>query len=820
MTLIAQSVTEEVADQVVEALITETAQRASGPAIPAELRASSVWADLQKSPDSVRAAVVIGAVRRVGELNQTRSSWSRGSNVASGIVTEMLRQRIALSPSDRVDLIASLLASSETEPTHGAPWSYHVAYLAKPILRALERGGDVDRLADEKKLLRELREALREPWMDAERKRWIHQIDQLLSDSDEPLIPAGPWAAAMQQGIESQPASVAAAATAAVGVAASSAGAKPTAVFTKKVDGLIDAYGADLRTAVVMLLEVSVFPASAVRGQVDGITGDVLRRLCWIAASLPVDARLASAVGGWLIAGWAKVPGFGPVSQRVANGAAWALARLGDRGAGELGRARAVLKQPQAVRSVDAAIDEAADRLGIPREEFEERVVPTYGLEVGARREVALGEHTAVLAYTAGRFGITIVAADGKARKTVPAVVKRDFAEELKALKVQAKDIVTMLAAQRMRLERLLLDDREWDAAVWRERYVDHPLISVLARNLIWQVDTGASLTAVIAVDGELCDIDGEVVEVAKTDRIRLWHPATVPIEEVGAWRRRVEDLGVVQPFKQAHREVYLLTAAEERTDIYSNRFAGHIIRQHQFAALARGRGWRYALQGAFDAPDEQAHLQLPQYGLRASLWVDRPWGAEDDWNDTGIFNHVLTDQVRFTTDRDAVHLRDVPVRVLSEVLRDVDLFVGVASIGSDPSWQDNGGVRRDAWGDYWSSYSFGELGAAAEVRKDLLSRLLPKLAIADVVRIEDRFLVVEGRLRRYRIHLGSGNILMAPNDQYLCIVPSRGEKGADGVMLPFEGDQLLGIILSKAMLLANDDKITDATITSQIVRR
>jgi hypothetical protein len=28
---------------------------------------------------------------------------------------------------------------------------------------------------------------------------------------------------------------------------------------------------------------------------------------------------------------------------------------------------------------------------------------------------------------------------------------------------------------------------------------------------------------------------------------------------------------------------------------------------------------------------------------------------------------------------------------------------------------------------------------------------------------------VVKGELRTYRIHLGSGNILMEPNDQYLC---------------------------------------------------
>ena len=36
-------------------------------------------------------------------------------------------------------------------------------------------------------------------------------------------------------------------------------------------------------------------------------------------------------------------------------------------------------------------------------------------------------------------------------------------------------------------------------------------------------------------------------------------------------------------------------------------------------------------------------------------------------------------------------------------------------------------------------------------------------------------FLIVRGELRTYRIHLGSGNILMDPNSQYLCIVPGRG---------------------------------------------
>ena len=37
--------------------------------------------------------------------------------------------------------------------------------------------------------------------------------------------------------------------------------------------------------------------------------------------------------------------------------------------------------------------------------------------------------------------------------------------------------------------------------------------------------------------------------------------------------------------------------------------------------------------------------------------------------------------------------------------------------------------------------------------------------------------------------------------------------------MLPFEGDAMLSMILSKALLLAEDDKITDTVIVRQIYR-
>jgi len=60
----------------------------------------------------------------------------------------------------------------------------------------------------------------------------------------------------------------------------------------------------------------------------------------------------------------------------------------------------------------------------------------------------------------------------------------------------------------------------------------------------------------------------------------------------------------------------------------------------------------------------------------------------------------------------------------------------------------------------------------------------------------------------------------MAPDDRYLCIVPARGKQfEEDRLVLPFEGDSILSVILSKAFLLVADDEIADPLIRGQIRR-
>ena len=229
-------------------------------------------------------------------------------------------------------------------------------------------------------------------------------------------------------------------------------------------------------------------------------------------------------------------------------------------------------------------------------------------------------------------------------------------------------------------------------------------------------------------------------------------------------------------------------------------------------------RRWGSNFLGPYDGGyNGIAKREFKSLAIRAEFWHD---AIEQELQGLmGSVEHCTTDQVRFVRQGrvdDLLPLRDVPSIVFSEAMRDVDLFVSVTSIGADYVWPDGAPERRDRLGAYWRRAWDLPLTGSAETRRDALDRLIPGLVIADRLSLTERWLVVRGDLRTYRIHLGSGNILMEPADTYLCIVPGRGG-ASEKLFLPFDDDPTLSVILSKAFLLARDTKITDRSIVLQI---
>jgi hypothetical protein len=559
--------------------------------------------------------------------------------------------------------------------------------------------------------------------------------------------------------------------------------------------------------------------------QIHETHSDLLRGLVWCGGLLE-DEGLPSAIGAAADACFKKLPGIGPRAPKIGNACLWALAQASSEAAiAQLSRLKTRAKHASIKTQVAKAFGVAAEQTGLSVADLEEVAVPTCGLTGVGELRRQIGDFTVHLRATHQLSTETVwIKTGGGPQAAVPASVKEKFGDELRSLKQTEKDIRQLLPAQRDRLEQLLLQHKSWSMAEFRSRFLDHFLVGVVARRLIWRFTDGSRTATAVWHNGRfVTERDAGVDWLRDDTRVWLWHPLFGDVAEVKGWREWLEAHEVSQPFKQAHREIYLLTEAERTTGTYSNRFAAHLIKQHQFAMLCHQRGWRYTLQGDWDSANTPT-IALPQWDLRAEFWVEAiaEGGNPLERGDTthrGIYVYLSTDQVRFyrTGDTAPIALADVPPLAFSEVMRDVDLFVGVASVGNDPTWTDNGLFGR--YRESWDRFAFGDLFPSAITRKAALERIVPRLKIADRCSFADRFLIVRGDLRTYKIHMGSGNILMEPDNHYLCIVPGQGvgSKPLGRVFLPFEGDTTLSIIISKALLLADDRSITDPIIVFQI---
>jgi hypothetical protein len=774
--------------QLVDAIV----QRSYRPIWKPDLSTSPEAGEVLAGDPDLQMTVVIEALHRM-ELRRWEQIW-----VLAELSRRLLRKHL---PWTEERLVLLLAAVASAVPIHSRQLP-----LAE-ILGTLERWTRHQPLS---RGLRELVSSLRGLLqMQATNKSMRALVDRLgsLLGGEGPVLLDGdePWTRATLAHLDAAPDSMAWKAL--LQHAASGTSARPSKRWLAQAGQLIAATGEPPFKSAVMTWFPLVAPREPHSPRLPDKSAAVLRGLVWCCA-LFEDGELSRVVADLALVCLRKIPNWGPISASVGNACIFTLGAMrGTEAVAQLGRVQAKVKYVVARRMSDRALDDAAERAGMAREDLEDLAVPDFGLNAAGERSVEVGAATATLRIA--EEASLEWSKEGRPVRTVPAEAKRDHPEQVRELRRAVKDIEQMLVAQRTRLERLFLTGRSWPLAAFRARLLDHPLLQHLARRLIWNFQSSDGVRTAIWLDGGFSGADGEGVEISDSATVSLWHPLGSDIGTVRAWRKLLVDRSIVQPFKQAHREIYLLTDAELATATYSNRFAAHILRQHQMAALCRERAWIYRLQGGFDGANAPT-LELPSQALRIEFFVEP---VDDGANGpSGISLHLATDQVRFSDSQGVRELASLPPLVFSEVMRDVDLFVGVCSIGNDPQWSDRGEGRHTV---YWNAYAFGDLSGSAPSRRALLEELLPKLNIAPVCKLESKFLVVSGQLRSYRIHLGSGNILMEPNDQYLCIVPNRA--GSTKIRLPFQGDSTLSVILSKAFLLAKDSQIKDETILRQI---
>jgi len=523
---------------------------------------------------------------------------------------------------------------------------------------------------------------------------------------------------------------------------------------------------------------------------------------------------------------YTKIAGKGPAAAALGNACVYALGNMrGKDGLGALSRLKLKVRQNNVKKTIDNYMFAGAKKYNVSVEELKEMAVPDFGLYDGTKKH-KFEDYTLQVTIAGIKVNQQWIKPDGTQMKSIPSLIKNkeSHKKKLKVIRKEAKEIQKVFSSQKQRIDNHFILDREWDYVSFKKYYLQHGLVSPIAKKLIWSFTKDGKSTEAMFKDNKWVTEKNEIINwIGDNTTVKLWHPANAKEKQIVDWREKIMEIELKQPIKQAFREIYILTDAEISTRTYSNRMAAHILKQHQFNSLASIRDWKYSLIGSYDdgRDNEICYRVLQEHKMRAEFWIDEMIQEDHAINDVGIWLYVATDQVKFlNAENESIDLVDVPKIIFSEIMRDVDLFVGVASVGNDPSWMDNNGIRQSNR-DYWHGYSFGDLSEIAKTRKIILERILPRLKkIRSVARIEGKFLIVKGKRRTYKIHIGSGNILMEPDDQYLCIVPSRKiGNTTQNFFIPFEGDRTLSIVLSKAFLLAEDEKITDPVINHQINR-
>ncbi|WP_314298856.1 DUF4132 domain-containing protein, partial [Capnocytophaga gingivalis] len=376
-----------------------------------------------------------------------------------------------------------------------------------------------------------------------------------------------------------------------------------------------------------------------------------------------------------------------------------------------------------------------------------------------------------------GKADIIVTKGD-KTLKSIPDKYKKS--KEVEALKEGKTYLTKQYSRTRLSLEQAMLSQTLFTVAELH-RIMEHPVVRAMLSKLVLfnpeNQDSG------FWQDGKLFSAEGTLTPLKADDKLLIAHPSHLFYAvQWDLYQKYLFDKELKQPFKQVFRELYVPTKDELETSNRSERYQGHQVQPQKTVALLRSRGWTVNYE-------EGLQRVYHKEGFRATIYAAADWYTPSDV-EAPTLEYVVFYSLK---DGKEVPMKEINPVIFSEVMRDVDLVVSVAHVG---------GVDPEA------SHSTMQMRAA-------LARESARLFKLTNVEVKERHILIKGKLGEYSIHLGSGMVSQGGLQLSILAVQSQ-HRGR--VFLPFvDDDPKSAEIISKMRLLAEDDKIKDPTILSQI---
>jgi hypothetical protein len=371
------------------------------------------------------------------------------------------------------------------------------------------------------------------------------------------------------------------------------------------------------------------------------------------------------------------------------------------------------------------------------------------------------------------------VTKEGKALSDIPARLKKH--PKVAALRERKVELKRQASRIRPSLEQFMVRGDEFSGAELGG-LMKHPLLAPMLKNLVL---IGDGLMGYPVHEGKALENQrGEVEAVKAGENLRIAHPHDLlPASAWHQWQKDCFARERIQPFKQVFRELYPLTETEKQENFQTRRYAGHQVQPRQALALLGQRGWVHH-------PEEGVRKVFHDAGLVAWLHVQEGFFTPAE------IEGLTLESVFFTKrdDPEPVRLEQLPPRLFSEAMRDLDLVVSVAH---------RGGVDPEA------------SASTVEMRATLVQQTTQLLKLNNV-QLKDRYALIKGELGEYSVHLGSAVTRKMPGETLFLVPVHSQHRGR--LFLPFaDDDPKTAEVMSKVLLLARDKEIKDPNILDQI---
>ncbi|MGG1675742.1 DUF4132 domain-containing protein [Neobacillus sp. NRS-1170] len=390
---------------------------------------------------------------------------------------------------------------------------------------------------------------------------------------------------------------------------------------------------------------------------------------------------------------------------------------------------------------------------------------------------VEIDDMTVQLVIDVNGKGAIKVIKNNKELKSVPQKYKKhEYILELKEVNTGLKEQYSRAKAE---LERSMELETPF-TLLELVNMMKNPVVAPLVKKLVFKAGDKLGFFT----GEELQTPTGESYQLQSDDKVTIAHP--VHLYESGNWsdyQRYLFDQQIKQPFKQVFRELYRLNADEEAAGTESRRYAGYQIQPKKAVALLKNRLWTVNYE-------EGLQKVYHKENIIAKIYAIADWFSPSDVESPTLETVEFFDRNTYKS----IELSKIPKIILSETMRDVDLVVSVAHVG---------GVDPEA------------SLTTIEMRAAILQESLRLMKISNV-RIEGNFALIKGNLGEYGVHLGSAMAYKQASGN-LNILPVHSQHRGK-LFLPFlDEDPKTAEILSKVMMLAEDNKIKDPSVLEQL---